>query len=188
MTSLRPAFPTVSTALMHGLVSWLPSFGFPQGSTLAPCHTALLDIHPTADLASRSRLQPLRAESNQHHPSCELQAPAFGGPRTGLSHCHAMPDTTLRFVNIEGFEPSAIRDKSEALPTELDATHRHGRVLLLHGLLDHKIQPASCLSPAGYSTVLRDSAPISRQDQNPLNCAVAIESIYDDNTTLSRTD
>lgn len=72
-------------------------FRVSPGLDVNPCHTALLDSHPTADLRSRSGLRSLRADSNQHLPSCGLQAPAFGVPRTGLSHYHAMPDTTSRF-------------------------------------------------------------------------------------------
>lgn len=68
-------------------------FWVSPGNDELPCHTALLDSHPTADLASRSRLQPLRADSNQHSPSCGFRAPVFGVPRTGLSHYRAMPDT-----------------------------------------------------------------------------------------------
>ncbi len=63
---------------------------------------------PTADLASRSGLQPLRAESNQYPPSCGLQAPAFGGPRTGLSHYHVLPDTALRLLDNLGIEPKTV--------------------------------------------------------------------------------
>lgn len=59
---------------------------------------------------------------------------------------------------------------------------------MLHGLLNHKIHSAACLSPAGYLTVLLDSVPDSRQTHHPSNCIVALDGILDNDTTLSHTD
>jgi len=130
---------------MRSRVTWLPSFGFPRGWRI-PRRAALLDSLPTADLASRLGLQPLRAESNQNPKSCESWVPVSELPPTGLSHCCAMPDMTLLFCSSYQNETAF-----EA------AIHKHEHVQLFHNLLSYKIQPVSCLSPAGYSTVLQDS-------------------------------
>lgn len=45
----------------------------------------------------------------------------------------------------------------------------------------------SCLSPAGYSTVLQDPVRTLRNAQHPSNCAAAIEGIFNSSATLSRT-
>lgn len=46
--------------------------------------------------------------------------------------------------------------KSDALPDELHATYDDVLPQLLHDLLDHIIQHAKYLSPAGYSVMLHD--------------------------------
>lgn len=104
-------------------------FRVSPGLDVNPCRITLLDSHPTADLRSRAGLLSLRADSNQHHPSCGLQAPAFGVPRTGLSHYHAMPDTTLLFFDNEGVEPTTVGFQGRcSIQAELVASHRHRRV------------------------------------------------------------
>ena len=124
-------------------------------------------------------MQPLRADSNQHLPSCGFQAPAFGGPRTGLSHSHANAGHDFAFFDNAGFEPATVGVQGRcSIQTELVAptdtsvshdsisfwpTEYHSRHVFLlpdtrrsFGTLfsscDEPIAPRTALSPLRAST------------------------------------
>jgi len=99
-------------------------FRVSPGLDVNPCRITLLDSHPTADLRSRAGLRSLRADSNQHRPSCGLQVPAFGVPPDRIKplSCNAGHDFAFLYFDNKGVQPSISRFSEPMLFRALQPT------------------------------------------------------------------